>query len=65
MAPEQTWVIGDTPRDYECAAAVGAHCLLVATGRYSYQELTRLGADHVADDLKATVTVADLLTAGL
>ncbi len=35
LSPEETWVIGDTPRDYECAAAAGAHCLLVATGSYS------------------------------
>jgi phosphoglycolate phosphatase-like HAD superfamily hydrolase len=65
LSPQQTWVIGDTPRDYECAAAAGAHCLLVATGRYPYEELSRLGADAVLDDLKATATVATLLTSGL
>ena len=60
-----TWVIGDTPRDYECAEAGGAHCLLVATGRYSEQELEHLGADSVVADLTDTASVARVLTAGL
>ncbi len=25
LTPEETWVIGDTPRDFECAEAGGAH----------------------------------------
>lgn len=65
LSPEETWVIGDTPRDYECARAGGAHCLLVATGRYRLQELGGLGADAVLADLAATEAVVDLLTAGL
>ena len=39
LTPDQTWVIGDTPRDYECAEAGGAHCLLVATGSYGLEDL--------------------------
>jgi phosphoglycolate phosphatase-like HAD superfamily hydrolase len=65
LAPEETWVIGDTPRDYECARAGGAHCLLVATGRFTTDDLGGLGADAVLADLSATGTVVDLLTAGL
>ena len=65
LSPEETWVIGDTPRDYECARAGGAHCLLVATGRYRSPDLTGLGADAVLDDLSGTGAVLDLLTAGL
>lgn len=34
-------VIGDTPRDIECAAAIGARSVAVATGRYSVSELRR------------------------
>ena len=63
--PSETWVIGDTPRDYECARAGGAHCLLVATGRFKLDELSGLGADAVVADLADTEAVVDLLTAGL
>ena len=65
LAPGATWVIGDTPLDYECARAAGAHCLLVATGRYALQELEGLGADAVLADLAATEAVVGLLTTGL
>ena len=65
LSPGQTWVIGDTPRDYECARAGGAHCLLVATGRFTRDELAGLGADVVLADLAATEAVVGLLTAGL
>jgi len=65
LAPEDTWVIGDTPRDYECAEAVGAHSLLVATGRYGAPELGQLGADVVVPDLVDTGAVARALTADL
>jgi len=65
VAPESTWVVGDTPRDFECARAGGAHCLLVATGRHSTAELGKLGADAVFADLTDTDAVAGVLTAGL
>ncbi len=65
LSPRDTWVIGDTPLDYECARAAGAHCLLVATGRFGATELGGLGADAALADLAATGAVVDLLTAGL
>jgi phosphoglycolate phosphatase-like HAD superfamily hydrolase len=65
VQPEETWVIGDTPRDYECGAAAGAHCLLVATGSYSVEELSGVGADAVLADLTSTDAVVDILSAGL
>jgi phosphoglycolate phosphatase len=65
LSPSSTWVIGDTPRDYECAEAAGAHCLLVATGSYSEPELTGLGADVVLADLTRTADVVDMLGSGL
>ena len=34
-------VIGDTPRDIECARTVGARVLAVATGNYSVEELAK------------------------
>jgi phosphoglycolate phosphatase len=65
LTPEEVWVVGDTPRDYQCAEAVSAHCLLVATGRYGQDELAALGADAVLADLSNTDGVVDVLTEGL
>lgn len=61
-APEQTWIVGDTEFDHECAAASGARCLLVATGRSSYDDLSALGADAVLHDLSDVDEVVRLLT---
>jgi phosphoglycolate phosphatase len=65
LTAAETWVIGDTPRDYECAAAAGAHCLLVATGGYSMSDLGPLGADVVVPDLSSTSEAVAMLSAGL
>ena len=62
---EQVWVVGDTPRDLACARAAGARCLLVATGRYRFDELDALGADATMADLSDTDSVVELLTVGL
>ncbi len=52
FSPEETWVIGDTPKDIACAKAIGAKCLAVATGRYSVTELEAAGADVTVETLK-------------
>lgn len=65
LAPQETWVVGDTPRDYLAASAAGAHCLLVATGRFGLDDLRGLGADAVLPDLSDTEEVVTMLTAGL
>lgn len=44
-SPDTCWVVGDTPRDLACAQALGLRCALVASGRYSVEALTGLGAD--------------------
>jgi phosphoglycolate phosphatase-like HAD superfamily hydrolase len=49
--PERVWVIGDTPRDLECARASGVRCALVGTGTHPAAQLRELGADLVLDDL--------------
>ena len=60
--PGDAWVVGDTPRDLECARAGGTRCLLVATGRFELDRLTGLGADVVLPDLSdAEAVVRDLL----
>ena len=63
VAPEGTWVVGDTARDLECARAAGVRCLLVATGNSTLSELARLKPDAVMSDLADTDAVVDVLTA--
>lgn len=62
LAPDDVWVVGDTPRDLEAARSGGAHCLLVATGGYGIEELRALGADATIADLSDTDGVVKLLT---
>lgn len=40
VAPDQVWVIGDTPHDVACARAIGARCLAVATGMHGVADLS-------------------------
>lgn len=54
---EETWVIGDTPKDIACAHAIGARCLAVATGHFSAEELAAHGADHVVESLDQATTL--------
>lgn len=51
FSPEQTWIIGDTPKDIACARVIGARCLAVATGSFSASELAAHGADLVVESL--------------
>lgn len=51
LASDRFLVVGDTPRDVECAHANGIPCLAVATGIYSVADLRAAGADVVAPDL--------------
>ena len=54
-------VVGDTPRDVECAHMYGAICIGVATGPYSCDALIEAGADHVVPDLKDDNVVLQFL----
>jgi phosphoglycolate phosphatase len=47
-------VIGDTPRDIDCAKPYGALSVAVATGPYSSTSLRDAGADVVFEDLSDT-----------
>ncbi|HRE80443.1 MAG TPA: haloacid dehalogenase-like hydrolase [Opitutaceae bacterium] len=51
FAPEQIWIIGDTPHDIACGRAMGARTLAVATGRHSMEELGRHAPDAVLPNL--------------
>jgi phosphoglycolate phosphatase-like HAD superfamily hydrolase len=49
--PERTFVIGDTPRDVDCARALGLRSIAVATGEYGVDELQRSGAWRALEQL--------------
>jgi len=51
FTPEETVVIGDTPRDIACARAFGARCLAVATGGVSADEMAAHRPDALLRDL--------------
>ena len=48
---EQILVIGDTPRDIECARAIDARTLVVATGSVKFEELQSHQPDWLVKDL--------------
>lgn len=50
-------VIGDTPRDIECAHYAGAYAIAVATGQYSREQLIPHQPDAFFDDLSNTQSV--------
>ena len=62
--PGDTWVVGDTPNDLACARAGGVRCLLVATGRSSFDELAALRPDAVLPDLSDTDAAVRILLGG-
>lgn len=63
VAPRDVYVIGDTPRDIDCAHQNGCYCVAVATGGYTRDELTRAGADIVFDDLSSPALLWDFVHA--
>ncbi|MDX1680140.1 MAG: HAD family hydrolase [Akkermansiaceae bacterium] len=54
---EQTWIIGDTPKDIACAHAFGARCMAVTTGSFDRQQLESHGADLVVDSLEEAASL--------
>jgi phosphoglycolate phosphatase-like HAD superfamily hydrolase len=53
-------IVGDTPRDVECAHIYGAICIGVATGPYPIDALIDAGADYVFNDLSDHQTLRQL-----
>lgn len=53
VVDERVFVIGDTPHDIECGAAIGARVIAVATGGYSMDELREHEAWRVLPELPA------------
>ena len=64
-APDQIVVVGDTPRDVECARAGGARAVAVATGIYAVRQLAKARPDAVLPNLSHTPTaVSSILGLG-
>lgn len=61
IAAAQCVIVGDTPKDLECARANGMKCLLVGTGRYPVEELEYWQPDACLADLCDTANVVGLL----
>jgi phosphoglycolate phosphatase-like HAD superfamily hydrolase len=61
IEPARTIVIGDTPRDVECALHHGCVCLAVETGGHTADELRRAGAQHAAANLRDANVLLSLL----
>jgi phosphoglycolate phosphatase-like HAD superfamily hydrolase len=59
--PGQVWVVGDAPNDLACARAGGVRCLLVATGRPTFEELRALRPDALRHDLSDVDDIHALL----
>ena len=61
FVPEESWIIGDSLLDVDCARAHRLRCLGVATGRTSSADLAAAGADYAVADLSALGDVVSRL----
>ena len=61
VGDDTAFVIGDTPHDIECANAIGARTIAVATGGYSRAELAKLRPWRVFDALPPAEEFARLI----
>jgi phosphoglycolate phosphatase-like HAD superfamily hydrolase len=51
ISPRQVWVVGDTPHDIECARALGANSVAIATGGHTREALALHRPTALLDDL--------------
>jgi phosphoglycolate phosphatase len=58
VPPHRIVVIGDTPRDVDCAVVAGARSIAVATGGATVEQLQAAGADVVFETLAETARVS-------
>lgn len=49
--PSRFVIIGDTPRDIQCAKHAGMKCVSVTTGKYSREDLAEYNPELILDDL--------------
>jgi len=57
FAPENVYVLGDTPHDIECGRAFGAKTVAIATGNFSREKLAAHNPDFLFDDLSNVAEV--------
>ena len=60
---DQCCVVGDTPADIECARAIGASVVAVATGMYDINVLSTHNPDHLFADFSNVNEAVDRITA--
>jgi len=56
LREDRVWVIGDTPADVQCARAIGARVLAVATGVYPSDTLRQCAPDLLRTNLDEPAT---------
>ena len=61
VAEDGVFVIGDTPHDIDCATAIGARTIAVATGGYTLEELEAHRPWRVFNELPAPVEFLRLI----
>lgn len=59
---QNIYVIGDTPKDIECAVLLGTKSIGVATGRYTQNELIEAGSYKVLENLENPDSFFEILT---
>jgi phosphoglycolate phosphatase-like HAD superfamily hydrolase len=59
--PRRVVIVGDTPRDIDCAHAHGCFAFAVATGGYDALALAEAGADLVVSDLGDPTPLLDVV----
>jgi phosphoglycolate phosphatase len=62
LLPREIVIVGDTPRDIDCAKAHGARAIGVATGPFSRASLAAAGADLAVDTLEPVDRIMEWLT---
>jgi len=51
IKPKDTYIIGDTPRDIQCAQETGCISVAIPTGKYSSEELKKENPDYLLTDI--------------
>ncbi len=59
--PGDVWVIGDTPADVQCARAIGAKAIAVATGMYPLERLAECQPELLLNSLVEIETVLNTI----
>jgi phosphoglycolate phosphatase-like HAD superfamily hydrolase len=64
LTSDRTLVVGDTPKDVECATALGIRCLGLTTGHHTEEQLAAAGAWRILDRAPDALTLERFVLAG-